>query len=227
MYEPTTNAQPLALTAQVMIPAVAPPTPAAQNTTANPENGSGTPTSASTNVSGGEGDKANAPAAGTVAVAKAVIPSTAVVLSPAAVPSTENASCAHYYLDECTLIKSKPYQNPVIITVLCSLFGGASKPRVIHEDLFVSSIKGKSGKEIPMAMLAMVAVMAEGIHMSKNFESCEACKEYNANIQVLSDLQRQFPLKYHCLMSDLYKLAASAEAPSEDQTVFDFEGMED
>ncbi|KAK1217068.1 hypothetical protein PQX77_020286 [Marasmius sp. AFHP31] len=200
-------------------------------------------------VPGGTSEDATAAAADLPASAPAVTPlavdAAATILQPdlsaqaALVASPVTAPplvfpASDRYMDDSTLIKSRPYHNAAVVAVLRSLFVGASSPGVVHQDLFVSSVSGKDEKEIPRSMLAMVAALvhfcigewAEGVHVHKKFDGGVVCEEYNKNIETLDTIAKH-PLKYHRLMSDLYKLATTnapktvASGPSE----LDIDGM--
>ncbi|KAJ8074344.1 hypothetical protein PM082_012657 [Marasmius tenuissimus] len=102
----------------------------------------------------------------------------------------------------------------------------ATSPGVVHYDLFISSVSKKEEKAIPCSMLAMVVGFvnlfisstrsflvhfcvgewAEVIYVPKKFDSGAARVEYSKNIETLDTIAKHL-LKYHRLMSSLYKLA--------------------
>ncbi|KAJ3819497.1 hypothetical protein F5880DRAFT_1616419 [Lentinula raphanica] len=145
-----------------------------------------------------------------------------------------------------TIRTSEPYRHPAIIAVMRKFFfsGHKSLGRRFHET-FSSSVSSDDEKEIPRAMLGIVVVAifaalkewSEGRDQrtTQDFVSAEFSDEYDLHMNLIqSKIHKEDgsgKLKYHALMSWLYREASTGEssnvkASSDKMPDLDFDGME-
>ncbi|KAJ3758099.1 hypothetical protein EV360DRAFT_70581 [Lentinula raphanica] len=146
-----------------------------------------------------------------------------------------------------TIRTSEPYRHPAIAAVMRKYFfsGHKSLGRRFHET-FSSSVSSDDSKEIPRAMLGIVVVAifaalkewSEGRdqRMTQDFVSAEFSDEYDLHMNLIqSKIHKEDgsgKLKYHALMSWLYREASMGEssnvkASSDKMPDLDFDGMEE
>ncbi|KAF5346249.1 hypothetical protein D9758_014406 [Tetrapyrgos nigripes] len=130
----------------------------------------------------------------------------------APVPTSESSaqrSRVASKIDEKSLKKSQPYKHSAITSVLKTLFAGYSSPGFLYQELFGSTLPNNDEKEIPKAMLAMVAsVSGEAARMWPKPSRQTLCEPSTKKHSDLLDKIAANPQKYHRLMADLYRIAS-------------------
>ena len=132
------------------------------------------------------------------------------------------------------IIRSKPFNHPAVISILCEVFFGSTRKSLAEQyrDCFASTIETLSDKaEIPAAALALVATCVcffttldydsdtntclFQIHSAIDDYSSGVCKKtdfnadcyedvYKSHIEFLENIKTASATKYHRLMADLY-----------------------
>ncbi|KAJ3751261.1 hypothetical protein DFH05DRAFT_1519404 [Lentinula detonsa] len=157
-----------------------------------------------------------------------VTPAEGAETTPIATKRVQRPHIPNYTNNESLQLQGGAYRHPAIITTLRSMFSGPTSPGQLLKGAFSSSLNEDqfpdSEPEVPMSMVALAAAAVHfclsewttGSLHSADFRGDKARPEYHKNIELLQKIQKDNPLRYHTLMSNLLTQAMESNINGSD-----------